>query len=115
MSVARFARYLEFIEGDKNKCRNQKAATTGWKRGARGVDREDNSEFMKSFDPKADRKAYGDLKKIFGQPRSVGQAFDVDQQPPLVFRLCVKISKRLSADVKLADASQEGGCHGRSS
>jgi hypothetical protein len=31
----------------------------GWKRGARGVDREDNSEFMKSFDPKADRKIYG--------------------------------------------------------
>jgi len=31
----------------------------GWKRGARGVDREDNSEWFKTFDTKADRKMYG--------------------------------------------------------
>jgi len=45
---------------------------TGWKRGERGVDREDNSEFMKSYDPKADRRMYGNLKKIVGQRPTVG-------------------------------------------
>ena len=31
----------------------------GYKRGARGVDREDNSEWFRSRDPKADRFMYG--------------------------------------------------------
>ncbi len=31
----------------------------GWKRGERGVDREDNSEWFRSFDPKADKFMYG--------------------------------------------------------
>jgi hypothetical protein len=32
---------------------------TGWKRGDCGVDREDNSEWFRTADPKADRKMYG--------------------------------------------------------
>ena len=44
-----------------------------------GVDQEDNSEFMKSYDPKAVRKAYGDLKKIVGQRATVGD-FDGGRQ-----------------------------------
>jgi hypothetical protein len=43
----------------------------GWKR-SHGVDQEDNSEYMRSYDPKADRKAYGDLNKIVGQRATVG-------------------------------------------
>jgi hypothetical protein len=37
-----------------------------------GVDREDNSEWFRSADPKADLKAYGDLTKIVGQRATVG-------------------------------------------
>ena len=32
---------------------------TGWKRVERGVDREDNSGWFRTFDPKADRYQYG--------------------------------------------------------
>jgi hypothetical protein len=33
----------------------------GWKRGECGVDREDNSEWFRTFDPKADRLMYGKM------------------------------------------------------
>jgi hypothetical protein len=48
-----------------------------WK--SHGVDQEDNSEFFRSYDPKADRKAYGDLRKIVGQRATVGD-FDEGRQ-----------------------------------
>ena len=44
-----------------------------------GVDQEDNSEWFRSYDPKADRKAYGDLRKIVGQRATVGD-FDGGRQ-----------------------------------
>ena len=41
---------------------------TGWKRGERGVDREDNSECFRTYHKKADRRAYG--------PKAVGMDWE---------------------------------------
>jgi hypothetical protein len=54
--------------------KKSKGDAYGYERGARGVNREDNSEFMKSFDPKADRRMYG--------PKAVGMFATSDD--PLV-------------------------------
>lgn len=39
--------------------KKSKGDAYGYERGARGVDREDNSEWFRNFDPKADAKMYG--------------------------------------------------------
>ena len=49
---------------------------TGPKRGARGVDREDNSEFFRTFDRKADRFQYGE--------KAVGMFATVDKPQVVV-------------------------------